>query len=40
MDGTRQRKGVDLTKAGKDCGHKEMQYSAKRDAAAVVLDPY
>jgi hypothetical protein len=39
VDGTRQRKEVDSTKVGKDCGHKEMLYSAKKDAAAVVLDP-
>jgi hypothetical protein len=38
-DGTRQEREVDLKKAEKDCGHKEMQYSAKRGAAAVVLDP-
>lgn len=36
---TKPRKEVDSMKAEKDCAHKRMQYSAKRDAATVVLDP-
>lgn len=39
VDGTRQGMEVGLMKAERNCAHKEMQYSAKRDAAAVVLDP-
>jgi hypothetical protein len=30
---------VDSQTEEKECGHMEKQYSAKRDAAAVVLDP-
>lgn len=36
---TRKKREVDSTKVEKDCAHKEMQYSAKKDAVAVVLDP-
>ena len=38
-NGPKRRKEVDSKKAEKDCAHKEKQYSAERDAAAVALDP-
>ena len=39
-DETKEGKALDSRMVGTYCAHKGMQYSAKRDAAAVVLDPW
>lgn len=39
VDGMTERKALDSRMAEMECAHKVTQYSAKKDAAEVVLDP-